>query len=131
MFKKIELPDAEGKMKEVEFLANAATPRRFKTTFRADLITKFANAKVEVDGRETYDIDFLPELAYIMAMQAEAKSNEEIKLDKLNYNTFMDWLEGFDSMALENAADEIISVYMGNTEQTSDAKKNIEEQKEK
>ena len=131
MYKKIEIAGADGQAKEVEFLANAATTRRFKMIFHEDLITKFANAKVESDGKEIYDVDFLPELAYVMAMQAEAKSNEKLKLDKLNDSTFLDWLEGFDSMAIENKADEIMGIYVGNTETTSEAKKNINEQSEK
>lgn len=131
MYKKIELSDPKGDLIEVEFLANAATPRRYKMIFREDLLTKFANAKIEKDGESRYDIDFLPELAFIMAMQAAAKTDSKIKLDKLNESSFLDWLESFDSMELENKAEEIMSVYLGNTETSSDAKKNIEEQNEK
>lgn len=130
MFQTIEMASSDGKTMNVDFLANAATPRRFKMVFRKDLLTMFANAKTEVDGRENYDIDFLPELAYIMAMQAEAKSNDKVKLDKLNYNTFMDWLEEFDGMAFENRASEVLGVYLGNASTTSEAKKNIEQQNE-
>lgn len=130
MFQKIEMALCNGETKEIEFLANAATPLRYKMTFRQDLLTKFANAKTEVDGVENYNIDFLSELAFIMAMQAEANSNEKLKLDKLNFNSFLDWLESFDSMAFENKASELIDVYLGNVHTDSEAKKNIDQQTE-
>ena len=66
-----------------------------------------------------------------MAMQAKAKSDDKVKLEKLNQNNFMDWLEDFDSMAIEENAVEIMNVYMKNAKTSSDAKKNIEEQSEK
>lgn len=130
MFQKIEMQTSDGDNKEFEFLANAATPRRFKMVFHKDLLTMFANAKITVDGRDTYDIDFLPELAFIMASQAKAKSDDKFKLDKLNYSMFLDWLEEFDGFAFENKAEEIMNVYLGNAETSSEAKKNIEEQNE-
>lgn len=130
MFQVIQMAAPDGCVKDIEFLANAATPRRFKMVFRKDLLTMIANAKTEENGIETYDIDFLPELAYIMACQAKAKSDDKFKLDKLNYNTFLDWLEQFDGMAFEKNAVEILHVYTGNTETTSDAKKNIDQQTE-
>lgn len=130
MFQTIEMTSSDGKIMNVEFLANAATPRRFKMVFHKDLLTMFANAKTEVDGKENYEIDFLPELAYIMAMQAEAKSNDKVKLDKLNESSFMLWLEDFEGMAFENCASKILGVYLGNADTTSEAKKNIEQQNE-
>lgn len=132
MYKAIKLHSAKGETVEVGFLANAATPLRFKMIFRSDLLTKFANAKREnEDGTVNLDIDFLPELAFTMAMQSKAADDDEIKLEKLSYNDFLNWLENLDSFTLENNAEEIVSVYYGNTETSSEAKKNKDEQSEK
>ena len=132
MYKKITLKDAKGKDIDVEFLANAATPLRYKSIFKADLLTSFANAKNDnPDGTVTYNIDFLPELSFIMAMQAKAADDKNVKLEKLNANEYMDWLEGLDSFTIEENSEEILSVYYGNTETSSDSKKNNDKQSEK
>lgn len=132
MYKKITMLNPKNEEVEVEFLANAATPLRYKSVFKKDLLTQFANAKIdEPNGATSLNIDFLPELAFIMAMQARALDDKEVKLDKLNENLLMDWLEGFDSFSFENKAEEILDVYYGNSETTSESKKNNEEQTEK
>lgn len=111
-------------------MANAATPRRYKQVFGDDLLTLFANAEKDTeDGGKVYKIDFIAELAYIMSMQAQA-ADGKARLDKLNSNGFLDWLEQFEGMAFENAATEILNVYLGNTATASTAKKNNEEQNE-
>ena len=131
MFTTIEMPLFNGETKDVEFMANAATPRRYKMIFGDDLLSKFANAERIIDGKTHYDIDFLPELSFVMAMQARALSDEKFKLEKLNPSMFLDWLEQFDSMAFENKSQEIMDLYLGNTETSSQAKKNTEKQSEK
>lgn len=128
MFRAIKLKGCMGEDITVEFLANAATPRRYKQIFREDLLQKFMDARKEKDGKEVYNIDFLSELSYIMAMQAAAKRDSGIKLDMLNENAFINWLEQFESMALETAANEITDVYLGNVHTDSESKKNTSEQ---
>lgn len=128
MFATIEMPLYDGTTKDVEFMANAATARRYKMIFGEDLLSKFTNAEEERDGKKVYNIDFLPELSFVMAMQAKALSDNKLKLEKVNQNMFLDWLEQFDSMAIENNASELMSVYQGNTETSSEAKKNTEKQ---
>lgn len=128
MFATIEMPLYDGTTKDVEFMANAATARRYKMIFGEDLLTKFTNAEEEKDGKKIYNIDFLPELSFVMAMQAQALSDNKLKLEKVNTNMFLDWLEQFDSMAIENNASELMSVYQGNVETSSEAKKNTGKQ---
>lgn len=128
MFATIEMPLYDGTTKDVEFMANAATARRYKMIFGEDLLTKFTNAEEEKDGKKVYNIDFLPELSFVMAMQAQALSDNKFKLEKVNTNMFLDWLEQFDSMAIENNASELMSVYQGNVETSSEAKKNTGKQ---
>lgn len=128
MFATIEMPLYDGTTKDIEFMANAATARRYKMIFGEDLLTKFTNAEEEKDGKKVYNIDFLPELSFVMAMQAQALSDNKLKLEKVNTNMFLDWLEQFDSMAIENNASELMSVYQGNVETSSEAKKNTGKQ---
>lgn len=131
MYKEVMIARADGKDEPTPMLANAATPLRYKQIFGDDLLTLFANAEqMDESGRKSYHIDFVAELAFIMAMQAKAHSDDKIKLEKLSANSLIDWLEDFDSMAIENAIEDIIEVYMGNTKTGSEAKKNKDEQSE-
>lgn len=132
MFKEVYIQHVDSTNEELTpLLANAATPLRYKHVFGEDLLTKIANAKTtDENGRERYQIDFLGELAYIMAMQAEALSDKTLKLEKLNYEKYMDWLEQFDGMAIENASEEILGVYVGNAKTDSESKKNEDGQSE-
>jgi hypothetical protein len=65
-----------------------------------------------------------------MAMQAAALSDKSVKLDKLNQDKYLDWLEQYDGMAIENASEDILGVYLGNVKTDSESKKNNEEQNE-
>jgi hypothetical protein len=96
--------------KEMEFSANAATPFRYRQVFHKDLLAILGNEeRAQNEGVET-----VTELAYIMAKQAE-----KCDMNKLNVDGFMEWLEGFGSMAFVNSAEDILSVYMDSTETTS------------
>ena len=130
MYREVNIARADGSEKPTGLLANAATPRRYKQIFHEDLLTLFANAeKIKEDGSKNYQIDFLPELTFVMAMQAAvADGDKSIKLDKLNENNLIDWLENYESTAFMFAASDIIDVYLGNTQSDSETKKNSEEQ---
>lgn len=131
MFKEISIQRVDGSDDTTPILANAATPLRYKHIFGDDLLTKFANAKTtDENGSERYQIDFLGELAFVMAMQAAALTDKSIKLEKLNSDKFLDWLEQYEGMAIENAAEDILNVYLGNVGGSSEAKKNNEGQSE-
>lgn len=128
MFKTITLQNYKGEDMDVEFLANAATPLRYKTIFRKDLLTQFANAKTEDGNAINLDVDFISELAFIMAMQAKALSDSTVKLDALSFGMYLEWLEQLDSFTIESNGTEIVSVYAGNTFTSSEAKKNKDQQ---
>lgn len=132
MFKDVYIQRVDYSNEEpTQLLANAATPLRYKHVFQDDLLTEIANArKTDENGREIYQIDFISELAFIMAMQAEALSDKAIKLEKLNYEKYVDWLEQYDGMAFESAAEDILNVYVGNAVSDSKSKKNTEGQSE-
>lgn len=132
MYREIMISRVDGSEEPTPLLANAATPRRYKQIFGADLLTLFANAAhVDETGEKHYQIDFIAELAFVMAMQARALDDKKpLKIEKLNENALIDWLEQFDGMAIENAASDIMDVYLGNIHSDSESKKNNDEQNE-
>ena len=101
MYKKIEIDG-----RELEVVANAATPFRFKQIFHKDLLRILGNeTKAEEEGVET-----ITQLAFVMAKQAE-----KADMGKLSDVEFVDWLEGFSPLAFINAAEEIMNAYMDQT----------------
>lgn len=124
MYGEVMIPRADGTQEPTPLLANAATPRRYKQIFHEDLLTLFANAESEENGHRRYNIDFIAELAFVMAMQAKAKEDDTVKLEKLNEDKLLDWLEQYDGLAIENTSQEILDVYLGNTKTESKSKKN-------
>lgn len=112
MYGKVKIGD-----KEIEMISNGATPYRFKQVFKRDLLKFFSDAvagKVE-DGEAA---DVASKLGYVMAMQCE-----KADLSKLSEDTFIEWMEGFEANDVVLAAEDIIGLYSGNMEQTSDSKK--------
>lgn len=124
MFREVMIERADGSDTLTPLMANAATPIRYKNVFGKDLVSLITNAiKTDENGNESYDIDFVSELAFIMAMQAKA-ADGSISIEKVNDVAYICWLEQFESMALTVAAPEILNVYLGNTKTASSAKKN-------
>lgn len=112
MYAEIKLKDAQGDEKTVPMLATASTPIRFKMLYGKDLMTGIVSA----DG--SFDLDIVSKLAYLMSMQA-AKAD----ITSLNTDKFIDWLDGFDSMAFMDNCDKIFEVYVKSRNNTSKAKK--------
>lgn len=106
----------------VPMLANGATPIRYKHIFHKDIISEFQMA--ENDYSKV--VSSIPELAFIMAKQAEAKEGK-VDLNLLNENMFVEWVEQFGAMDLPLAADQIINLYLGQNVTTSEAKKKVKE----
>lgn len=101
MFKTIEIDG-----RELELSANAATPFRFKQVFKKDLFAILGNE----DKAQNEGVEAVTQLAYIMAKQAE-----KADMNKLNEDGFIEWLEGFGSMAFVESAEDILNVYMDST----------------
>ena len=96
--------------KEIDFSANAATPFRYRQIFHKDLLSILGNEeKAQNEG-----VEAVTELAFVMAKQAE-----KCDMGKLNEEVFLEWLEGFGSMAFVNNAEDILNIYMESTESTA------------
>lgn len=113
MFKEVKIGNIT-----VPMLANGATPLRYKMIFHKDLISEFQDATENAEKA----MESLPELAFIMAMQAQ---NKEVggDLNLLNEDRYMKWMEQFDPMDIPMASDEIVGLYTGNMETSSEPKK--------
>ena len=96
----------------VNFLSNGATPLYFKQIFKSDLL-KDLNG----DGLEIAQ-DKIPELAFVMAKQAE-KAN----MMQLNYESFVDWLTQFEPLDLVLVGADIANVYISDSIPTEEPKK--------
>lgn len=121
MFKEISIG-----ARKVGMLANGATPLYYKQTFHKDLISKVYNSEDQVGEVN----DCAPELAYIMAMQAAKEKDPSIRMNELNYDSFIGWLEGFEATSLIFKADEIMDVYFYDGKPSAEPKKKPGKQKE-
>ena len=63
-------------------------------------------------------LDTVSKMAYIMNRQAE-----KAEMNKLNFETYLDWLEQFETLTFLTHALDFISLYMDNREGTSALKK--------
>ena len=107
--------------KEINLLANAATPIRYKMVFGSDLMVEFNQLNTgKKDGGEMLEIT--TQLAFIMNRQAECEKKE---LSSLSKDSYVEWLEDFGAMDFVNASEAIINTYLGTTGTTSKSK-NVE-----
>jgi hypothetical protein len=110
---------ADGTEKEFEFVSNGMTQYRYRQLTGRDLmkdVTKLIDDRQQL-GNEA-DTSVSDKLAYIMNMSA-------IKADmnKINTDTFYEWIEQFDSSNALHIMGDIISAYFGTKKSTSEPKK--------
>lgn len=117
MFKNIEIGGIT-----VPMLVNGATPIRYRHVFRKDIITEFQQAQDDYSKV----VNSMPELAFIMAMQAKAQDGA-IDLNLLNEDKYLEWVEQFGAMDLPMASEQIINLYLGNNATSSEPKKKVKE----
>ena len=98
--------------RELEFVANAATPIRYKQVFHGDLM------RIAQDTEHADYYEMVTQLAYILNRQGEGKGFSGASVDD-----FCDWLDGFSSMAFVEAADDIVSVWTDSQKTKSTPKK--------
>ena len=99
MFKEVQIGD-----KTVGLLANGATPIRYRMIFSKDIISEFQSIDENSSGRAA---DSISELAFIMAMAAEAKEGK-VSIDKLNMDSYVKWMEQFEPLDVAMASEGII-----------------------
>ena len=113
--------------KEVNLLANAATPIRYKMVFGEDIMVAFN--QINSEKRDTGEVlNITSQLAYIMNCQAEY---DKRALSTVSKESYLDWLEGFGPMDFVNASEAIINTYLNTTGTTSTSKKEDGRPKEK
>lgn len=120
--------------RKLALLANGATPLFYKQTFNRDLLqylTEDGSKDGSEDGSEDGSLeiasDKIPELAYIMARQAE-----KADMQKLSFEDYMQWLEGFEPLDITMNAAAIANVYISDSiPSVTPKKKESEKQKEK
>lgn len=117
MFKEIKIGN-----NTVPMLANGATALRYRLVFNKDLISEF----MEAQNDTSKGFNALPELSFIMAMAAKAKEGK-VDMNRLNQDSFLEWLEEFEPTDIAMAADDIMAVYIGNGQTNSEPKKKEEE----
>lgn len=103
--------------KKVPLLANGATPFWYKQIFHKDIIAEVNAAKDQVAALSEAG----PELAFIMAKQAECEKFEDMR--KFGLEQYYEWLQGFEALDLPMALDQIMDLYMGNQKTTAEPKK--------
>lgn len=119
MFTKLNMIMADGEEKEFDFVSNGMTQYRYRQLTGRDLmkdVTKLIDDRQQL-GNEA-DTSVSDKLAYIMNMSA-------IKADmnKINTDTFYEWIEQFDSSNALHIMGDIISAYFGTKKSTSEPKK--------
>lgn len=97
----------------VSFVANAATPLYYKQFFKKDLLKQLNSG----DGLEIAG-DSIPELAFIMAKQADKADMMHLK-----YEHFIQWLECFDPLDIVLHSEDIITTYFNDLETSVEPKK--------
>lgn len=110
--------------RKIPMLANGATPIYYKQVFNKDLISKVYGAEDRLGELN----DCAPEIAYIMAKQAEKAKDPTISMSTLNYESFIEWLEAFEATSIFVSAEEVMDLYFHDVKPSSEAKKKPGEQ---
>ena len=114
MLREITMGNGENK-KTIAFLSNGVTPLFYKQVFKRDLLQSLTDG----DGEMTIASDKIPELAYIMAKQAE-KAN----MMECSFEGYIEWLEGFEPLDLIVNSTKIADVYISDSLPSVNPKKN-------
>lgn len=119
MFKTLTMTMADGTEKDFDFVSNGMTQYRYRQLTGRDLmkdVTKLINDRQQLSDDADFSVS--DKLAYLMNMSA-------IKADmnKINDETFYEWIEQFDSSNSINIMGDIISIYFGTKKSTSEPKK--------
>lgn len=136
MFGKVKIGE-----REVEMVANAATSYRYKQVFNEDLLVIFSGAykaKSRIEDDDTPEekarkaseaeaeyIEIAEKIGFILSQQASKQD-----FQKINIDTFYEWLEQFTTSDLIRACDKIMAIFYANEKSSSTPKKKDGLQKE-
>lgn len=113
MYKIVKIGD-----RDVPMLAMASCDSDYRRIFGEDPI------KAQMKGDES-TVDFAYKMAYVMAMFAEKHNRKEMQ--KLNEDTYLDWLDGFYRADFMEALGEVVNVYESQKAPSSKEKKRTDE----
>ena len=119
MYKSIEY-----KGKKLEFLSTMATAIRYRQVFHKDALIELRKLKEAMSNNEISSeaIEIIPQLAYIMM----AAASEQINMNKLNYDSYIEWAEKWEPQDFSIASDlfeVVLDVWSGQDTSTSELKK--------
>lgn len=106
--------------KDVPMLSMASVDIYYRNIFHEDAI------KLQTVEQDEGDlINFVMKMGFVMAKFAELKDRKE--MNKLNEDSFLDWMDGFERMDYISALPDIRMTYEGQSLTSADAKKNTDE----
>lgn len=114
MFNVVKIGDTD-----VPMLAMASTDIYYKRVFGRDAIAAQADSKS--DGEL---ISFYGEMGFIMAQMAAA-NGDRAKLNALNFDSYVEWLDSFAVSDYHAAITDIAKIYEGQKKATSNPKKEV------
>lgn len=102
--------------KNVELVANAATPVFFKQIFHEDFFILAENFAVSPTNGESVDI--YSRIAFVASQQAK-----KADMESLTFSDYVKWLEQFEAYDMAQAVDSIAEIYAHQAEPTAKPKK--------
>lgn len=106
--------------KQIKFLSNGVTPLFYKNLFGKDLLKSMKSD----DGGWDIVGDNIPELAFIMAKQAE-DGIKAADLMKLSFEQYIEWLSQFDALDITMHGAEITNIYIADSIPSAEPKKKV------
>ncbi len=109
--------------RDVDMLANAASPFIYKKIFHKDFLMTVGTNYVDADGKQKTDVDTnaITEMAFVMHMQT-VKTFKEI-LDTVTVDDFGAWVSEFEALDFAMAMAEIMGLYYQQQKTTVSPKK--------
>lgn len=114
MFQIVKIGD-----KDVPMLARASVDVYYRNIFHEDPV------KAQLTENTEDLVSFVQKMGFVMAKFAELKDRKEMA--KLNEDSYLDWMDGFERMDYMNALPEIRMVYENQKIPTSTEKKRADE----
>ena len=109
--------------RDVDMLANAASPFIYKKIFHKDFLMTVGTNYVDADGKQKTDVDTnaITEMAFVMYMQT-VKTFKEI-LNTVTVEDFVAWIFEFEPLDFAMAMAEIMGLYYQQQKTTVSPKK--------